>query len=72
MAENKKQVVFEINAKKKRMRARSGKSLESATESGRVDAGRAAREKIALAHSYLSVVNCRMLVVYGLWPQQDR
>ena len=66
------QVVFAINVTKNRVRARAGKGLESGTESGRVDAGRAAREKIALAHSYLSVVNCRMLVVYGLWAQQDR
>jgi hypothetical protein len=43
VAENKKQVVFEINAKKKRVRARAEKSLESATECGKVDAGRAAR-----------------------------
>ena len=39
-----KQVVFEINAKKKRMRAGAKTSLESATECGKVDAGAAPRQ----------------------------
>jgi ribosomal protein L18 len=42
VAENKKRIVFEINAKKKRVRACAEKSLESATECGKLDAGRAA------------------------------
>jgi hypothetical protein len=42
VAGNKKQVVFEINAKKMRMRASAKKGLESATECGKVNAGRAA------------------------------
>jgi hypothetical protein len=48
MAENKKQVDFEMNAKKKRVRACAEKSLESATESGRVDAERSAPRKLCL------------------------
>jgi hypothetical protein len=48
VAENKKPVVFELNAKKIRMRAREKIRLESATECGKVDAGRAAtKEAIA-------------------------
>jgi hypothetical protein len=41
----KTQVVFEINRKKKRVRACAGKSLETATESGRVHAGCVAPRK---------------------------
>ena len=39
VAESKKQVVFEINAKKKRVRACAEKSLESATECGKNTGG---------------------------------
>jgi hypothetical protein len=39
------QIVFAVNGKKLRMRARAEKSLESATESGTLDAGRAAPRK---------------------------
>jgi hypothetical protein len=49
VAGNKKQVVFEINAKKKRMRACAKKSLESATECGKVDAGRSAPKVLSEA-----------------------
>jgi hypothetical protein len=43
VAENKKQVVLEINRKKMRMRARAEKSLNRAAQCGRVDAGRLRR-----------------------------
>jgi hypothetical protein len=36
------QIVFEVNDNKIRVRARAKKSLESATECGKVDAGSAA------------------------------
>jgi hypothetical protein len=43
-----KQVVFDISAEKKLMRASAEKSLESATECGKVDAGRDARRESCL------------------------
>ena len=48
VAGNKKQVGFEINAKKMRMRDRAKKGLESATECGRFHAERAAPRKQCL------------------------
>jgi hypothetical protein len=51
VAENKRQVVFKIKAKKTRMRANAEKSLESATECGKVDAGRAAPRCLCLVRS---------------------
>jgi hypothetical protein len=54
------QVGFEINAKKMRMPARAKISLESATECGKVDVGRAAHEDFSLVHFRLYVVHSRM------------
>jgi hypothetical protein len=65
VAENKKQVVSETNEKKMRLRARAKKSLESATECGKVDAGRAAPRESCLVRGRESVVHCRMLDVTG-------
>jgi hypothetical protein len=46
VAKNKKPDVFEINAKKKRVRACAEKSLELATKNGKVDAVRGARKEV--------------------------